>query len=217
MAHEEGDTPEDVFLEDLRSERSLRWVTEENARALSAVAGPGGDVESDPLFSKLRAIYDDKKKIPNVRLRGTFVYNFWQDDVHVKGIWRRTSMADFKTDEPTWETVLDVDALAKSEQKSWVWKGPSFLDYGPGDDEHRVDRCVVKLSDEGRDACEVREFDVVTKGSWEMWVTKRTTVLNAKNPSSCRAANPTFAGSIATRCGSGTTSGRVLCHRPGTR
>ena len=163
MAHEEGDTPEDVFLEDLRSERSLRWVTEENARALSAVAGPGGDVESDPLFSKLRAIYDDKKKIPNVRLRGNFVYNFWQDDVHVKGIWRRTSMADFKTDEPTWETVLDVDALAKSEQKSWVWKGPSFLDYGPGDDEHRVDRCVVKLSDEGRDACEVREFDVVTK------------------------------------------------------
>ena len=59
-------------------------------------------------------------------------------------------MDDFKTPEPTWETVLDVDALAKREGKSWVWKGPSFLDYGPGDDGTRVDRCVVKLSDGAR-------------------------------------------------------------------
>ena len=157
------DPPEDVFLEDLRGERSMEWVKAENERALAAIAGPTGKPEDDPMFAKLRAIYDDKKKIPNVRARGDFVYNFWQDEHHVKGIWRRTTMEDFKTPEPTWETVLDVDALAAREKKSWVWKGPSFLDYGPGDDDNRVDRCVVKLSDGGTDACTVREFDVVEK------------------------------------------------------
>ena len=158
-----SDAPDDVFLEDLRSERSMEWVKAENERALAAIAGPTGKPEDDPMFAKLRAIYDDKRKIPNVRLRGDFVYNFWQDEHHVKGIWRRTTMDDFKTPEPTWETVLDVDALAALEGKSWVWKGPQFLDYGPGPDRDRVDRCVVNLSDGGTDACTVREFDVVAK------------------------------------------------------
>ena len=163
MSTSASDAPEDVFLEDLRGERSMEWVKAENERALAAIAGPSGKPEDDPMFAKLRAIYDDKEKIPAVRLRGDFVYNFWQDEHHVKGIWRRTTMDDFKTPTPTWETVLDVDDLASKEGKSWVWKGPSFLDYGPGDDRFRVDRCVVKLSDGGTDACTVREFDVVTK------------------------------------------------------
>jgi len=154
-------TPADVFLEDLRSDESMAWVTAENARALASIVGPGKP-EDDPMYGRLRAIYDDKKKIPGIRLRGDFVYNFWQDEDHVKGIWRRTSMEDFKREEPEWETVLDVDALAKDEGKSWVWKGPNFLDYGPGQ-EKRKDRCVIKLSDGGTDACSVREFDVVTK------------------------------------------------------
>jgi len=141
------ETPEDVFLEDLRGERSMSWVESENARALASVVGPGV-VEDDPMYARLRAIYDDKNKIPSVRLRGSFVYNFWQDETHVKGIWRRTTMDDFKTSAPTWETVLDVDALAAEESVSWVWKGPVFLDYGPGQ-ETRKDRCVVKLSDGG--------------------------------------------------------------------
>jgi hypothetical protein len=113
----------------------MEWVKAENERALAAIAGPTGKPEDDPMFAKLRAIYDDKEKIPTVRLRGDFVYNFWQDEHHVKGIWRRTTIDDFKTPTPTWETVLDVDDLASKEGKSWVWKGPSFLDYGPGDDQ----------------------------------------------------------------------------------
>jgi prolyl oligopeptidase len=154
--------PEDVFLEDLRGERSMSWVESENARALASVVGPEKLVEDDPIYARLRSIYDDKNKIPSVRLRGSFVYNFWQDETHVKGIWRRTTMDDFKTSAPTWETVLDVDALAAEESVSWVWKGPVFLDYGPGQ-ETRKDRCVVKLSDGGTDACAIREFDVVRK------------------------------------------------------
>ena len=141
----------------------MEWVKAENERALAAIAGPTGKPEDDPMFAKLRAIYDDKRKIPNVRLRGDFVYNFWQDEHHVKGIWRRTTMDDFKTPEPTWETVLDVDALAAAAEEELGLERPQFLDYGPGDDADRVDRCVVNLSDGGTDACTVREFDVVAK------------------------------------------------------
>ena len=108
----------------------MSWVESENARALASVVGPGV-VEDDPMYARL-APSSDKNKIPSVRLRGSFVYNFWQDETHVKGVWRRT-MDDFKTSAPTWETVLDVDALAE-ESVSWVWKGPVFLTTArPGD------------------------------------------------------------------------------------
>jgi prolyl oligopeptidase len=109
----------------------MQWVAAENARALASIVGPGTP-EEDPMYARLRSIYDDKKKIPSVRVRGSYVYNFWQDADHVKGIWRRTTMEEFKQEHPSWETVLDVDALALAEGKSWVWKGPTFVDYGPG-------------------------------------------------------------------------------------
>ena len=184
----------------------MEWVKAENERALAAIAGPTGKPEDDPMFAKLRAIYDDKRKIPNVRLRGDFVYNFWQDEHHVKGIWRRTTMDDFKTPEPTWETVLDVDALAAAEGKSWVWKGPQFLDYGPGDDRDRVDRCVVNLSDGGTDACTVREFDVVAKA-----------FVDGPTPSCSRRGRTASAGSSATSRGSATISDKARCRPRGTR
>ena len=184
----------------------MEWVKAENERALAAIAGPTGKPEDDPMFAKLRAIYDDKKKIPNVRLRGDFVYNFWQDEHHVKGIWRRTTMDDFKTPEPTWETVLDVDALAAAEGKSWVWKGPQFLDYGPGDDADRVDRCVVNLSDGARTRAPCASSTSSPRRSW----TDRT-------PSCSRRGRTASAGSIATSRGSATISEPARCRPRGTR
>ena len=138
------------------------------------------------MYAKLRVIYDDKRKIPHVRLRGDFLYNFWQDEHHVKGIWRRTTMDDFKREEPTWETVVDVDALAAAEGKSWVWKGPNFLDYGVGQ-ERRKDRCVIKLSDGGTDAASCASSTSLRRSS----PTRNTC-------SSCRRGRTTFAGWTAT-------------------
>ncbi|MGZ8347987.1 MAG: prolyl oligopeptidase family serine peptidase, partial [Allosphingosinicella sp.] len=84
------------------------------------------------------------------------LYNFWQDADHVRGIVRRTTLASYRTDSPEWETVLDVDALAAAENANWVYQGMSCL---PPDER----RCLVFLSDGGRDANVVREFDVVEK------------------------------------------------------
>jgi prolyl oligopeptidase len=80
------------------------------------------------------------------------VYNFWQDAQHVRGLWRRTSLADYQRPAPAWTAVLDLDALAKSEAANWVWKG--------ADCEWRSERtCLLSLSDGGEDAVTVREFD----------------------------------------------------------
>jgi len=159
------ETPPDVdnnqYLEDLRSEKSLAWVSMQNERTLEKLFSDRS-VESEKLHAELLEVFDDKNRVPHVRVRGAFLYNFWQDATNVKGIWRRTTWEEYKKKEPNWETVLDIDALAKEEGKSWVYKGANFLCYGPGE-YHRADRCLISLSDGGTDACEVREFDVTEK------------------------------------------------------
>jgi hypothetical protein len=60
-------------------------------------------------------------------MRPDGLYNFWQDSDHVRGILRRTSLASYRTDDPAWETVLDVDALAAAEGKTWVYQGMHCL------------------------------------------------------------------------------------------
>ena len=87
-------------------------------------------------------------------------YNFWQDEVHVRGVWRRCTLAEYKKEVPAWEVVLDLDALSKAEGKTWVWAGSIVLDEGP---DTPTDRVLIKLSDGGADATHVRELDINTK------------------------------------------------------
>src|SRR5262249_44831624 len=112
--------------------------------------------EYKPIYERTLEILDSKEKIPEPELLGETVYNFWKDDVHERGIWRRTTIASYRTATPEWETVLDVDALAKAEGKSWVWHGATCL---PPANE----RCLVNLSPGGSDTHVVREFDTKTK------------------------------------------------------
>jgi len=90
-----------------------------------------------------------------VSLREGYAYNLWQDDTHQRGLWRRTKVADYKSGKPTWETLLDIDALVAKENEPWVYRGSVCL---PGSD-----RCLVALSKNNQDATEVREFSLATK------------------------------------------------------
>ncbi len=112
--------------------------------------------EYAPTYDKLLEIYDSKEKIPRISFMGPYVYNFWQDAEHVRGIWRRTSIDSYAAAEPAWETVLDLDALGAAEGENWVWKGADCL--WP-DNRH----CLVSLSRGGADATEKREFDTFAK------------------------------------------------------
>jgi prolyl oligopeptidase len=149
-----GTTMEDpyIWLEDVHGEKPLAWVKDQNAKSL-------GHLKADPAYQKnydfILKVLDAKDRIPMGGLDHGFVYNFWQDGEHPKGIWRRTTVADYQTPAPKWDVLIDVDALAASEKENWVWKGTSC---DPG---HK--RCLVHLSRGGGDAVVVREFDVAAK------------------------------------------------------
>jgi len=142
-----------LWLEDQRGARAMGWVTAENAKTT-------GVLEKDPRFASLYrdalAIAQASDRIPNARFIGGQLYNFWQDSAHVRGIWRRTTLASYRTASPQWTTVLDLDSLARAEKANWVWEGADCA-------EPAERRCLLTLSDGGEDAATIREFDLETR------------------------------------------------------
>ncbi len=142
-----------IWLEEARSEEALAWVENENALTLAAM-------EADPRFEALKAealaIFDSEDRIPYVSFRPDGLYNFWQDKENPKGLLRRTTLESYQSDEPEWETILDVDALAAAEGKEWVYQGSTCL-------PPALNKCMIALSDGGEDATIMREFDTSTK------------------------------------------------------
>ena len=142
-----------IWLEDVSGQRAMDWVEAHNAKSQAVL-------EADPryqqYYSEALAIAQAKDRVPTANFIGGQVYNFWQDEDHVRGIWRRTSVADYASGSPHWETVLDLDALAKAEKANWVWKGATCA-------RPAETRCLLNLSDGGEDAVTIREFDLPSK------------------------------------------------------
>jgi len=142
-----------LWLEDVHGEKALAWVEQQNARSLPVLKG---DPRYAALHEEALKIVNATDRIPTPSLIGTTVYNFWQDATNVRGLWRRTTPASYATPSPAWETVLDLDQLAKAEGKNWIWHGANCP-------PPNYRRCLVSLSDGGEDADTVREFDLPTK------------------------------------------------------
>jgi len=145
-----------LWLEEVEGEDALAWVKSQNARTLA-------DLQADPRYAGFEAealdALNSRERIAYGSVRSGLVYNFWQDDTHVRGLWRRTPVASYRTDSPEWETILDFDKLSADEGKNWVYKGANC--FAPkGSDEYK---CLVSLSDGGKDAVIQREFDLQTK------------------------------------------------------
>ncbi|MEO7029242.1 MAG: prolyl oligopeptidase family serine peptidase [Acidobacteriaceae bacterium] len=151
-AQQASTTDKYAWLENVSGDRSLSWVKAENARTAKVL-------EADPRFATYEAdalkVFEDPNRLATPRLRGDEVYNFWQDAQHVRGIFRKTSRADYLTAQPHWQTVIDYDALGKHDNVHWVSKGVQCL--YPGDQY-----CMVSLSVGGEDADTMREFDLKT-------------------------------------------------------
>lgn len=146
--------PDDPFLwlEDAHGARAMDWVGHENAKTLAVL-------EKDPRYPKLYGdalrIAQAKDRIPTPRFLAGAIYNFWQDADHVRGLWRRTTLSDYKTASPHWRTVFDLDAVSSAEHANWFSKGVECEEPGEG-------RCLIALSDGGEDAITLREFDLKT-------------------------------------------------------
>lgn len=142
-----------IWLEEVEGDRALAWVAERNAHSL-------GLLEADERFAALRDSalrdYNAQDKIAYGRLLGGSVHNFWQDEKNVRGIWRRASLRSYKSGEPRWINLMDLDQVAHDETENWVLKGRKCLppDFG---------RCLVELSRGGGDAVVTREYDAVMK------------------------------------------------------
>jgi len=150
-----ADEPADpyLWLEEVEGEKALAWVEERSAADTATLEAVPEFAEIHP---KLVEIFNSSDRIPSVVIRGAWLYNYWRDAEHVRGIWRRTFLNEYIKDEPAWETVLDLDALAEAEGENWVWKGANCLPL-----EYR--HCMISLSRGGSDAAVEREFDTVTK------------------------------------------------------
>jgi prolyl oligopeptidase len=140
-----------LWLEDITGDDALDWVRKHNEPTLSELGGDG--------FEQMRAealeVLDTEARIPYVRRRGDYLYNFWRDAANPRGLWRRTTLESYRTEEPDWDVVLDVDALAAADEENWVWAGAKVIE-----PDHTL--ALISLSRGGSDAAIVREFDMRT-------------------------------------------------------
>ena len=176
-----------LWLEDIEGAKALAWVKEHNeitARRLTARPEYAG------LYRDALAVLDSKSRIPDIDPHGEFLYNFWQDAEHPRGLYRRTTLAEFRRDNPKWETVLDVDDLGRREGKAWAFGGAVWR----REDQRR---CLIRLSPGGGDAVEVREFDPQTLA----FVADGFVLPTAKSSAAWRDADTLF---VATDFGPGT-------------
>lgn len=146
-----------LWLEDVDGERALDWVRERTARAEEELDADG---LSAVLEREILEILDAPDRIPGVTARGVHLYNVWADAEHERGLWRRTTLDSFRTDDPAWEVLLDVDALNEAEGEDWVWHGARLLRPADGEPYRRA---LVSLSHGGSDADTTREFDLETR------------------------------------------------------
>ena len=138
------------WLENVTDEKALDWVRTRNAKAEAQLQS---DPAYKPLYEDLLAILDSDARIPMVTKHGVYLYNFWRDKKNERGLWRRTTMQEYKQADPKWDVLLDLDKLSADENENWVWSGADMLrpDYT---------RCLVSLSRGGADADVTREFDL---------------------------------------------------------
>lgn len=141
------------YLEEIDSPKVKRFVEVENVLSIARL-------KTDPLFpiieQEILDVVTAKDKLPSIFFKDQQLYQFWQDQVHVRGQLRRISVADFNARKDNWEVVLDLDIISKAENKNWVWK--HFNCY-----KKNEKMCLIFLSNGGKDSITAREFNLSTK------------------------------------------------------
>jgi prolyl oligopeptidase len=151
---EDPDSPEDpyLWLEDVTAETALDWVRARNEPTQAEFC----DADFERMRAEALEVLDTDARIPYVRRRGDYLYNFWRDAANPRGLWRRTTLDSYRTDSPDWDVLIDVDELGRADDEKWVWAGASVI-------EPELTRALVNLSRGGSDAVIVREFDMLTR------------------------------------------------------
>ena len=137
------------WLESLQSPRVDAWVKTQNDRTFLALQQ---DHRFDGIKTELLKAATANDRLTYPALRWGWIYNYWADATHRKGLWRRSKPDLYEQGKPQWESLLDIDELSRKEGRNWVWQGATCLPHS--------ERCLIQLSDGGEDAFEAREFDL---------------------------------------------------------
>ncbi|HEY8573674.1 prolyl oligopeptidase family serine peptidase [Phenylobacterium sp.] len=138
-----------LWLEEVDGARAMQWVEGQNARSAAKLER---DPRYAPMLAQARAIFTAKDRIPTPHSRAGGIDNLWQDETNTHGLWRHTTEASYRKAAPAWRVLLDLDALSKAESRNWIWKGATCL-------KPAETTCLVRLSNGGGDAVDIREFD----------------------------------------------------------
>jgi len=141
-----------LWLEDVTADEALDWVRARNEPAKAEFC----DDEFERMRTEALEVLDTDARIPYVRRRGEHLYDFWRDATNPRGLWRRTTLDSYRTDNPEWDVLIDVDELGRVDDTNWVWGGATVI-------EPELTRALVSLSRGGSDAVVVREFDMATR------------------------------------------------------
>jgi len=141
-----------LWLEEVSGSEALDWVRARNEPTLAELC----DAQFERMRIEALEVLDTDARIPYVRRRGEYLYDFWRDATNPRGLWRRTTLDSYRTDSPDWEVLIDVDELGRGDGQKWVWAGASVIE-----PEHTL--ALINLSPGGSDAVVVREFDMLTR------------------------------------------------------
>jgi prolyl oligopeptidase len=141
-----------LWLEEPTDEAALNWVRQHNERTLAELDGERLQL----MRAEALGVMDADDRIPAVGRRGEYLYNFWRDADHRRGVWRRTTLESYRNEAPEWDVILDVDALAAAENENWVLAGIGLI-------YPESTRALIRLSRGGSDAAVLREFDMTTR------------------------------------------------------
>jgi prolyl oligopeptidase len=141
-----------LWLEEVSGEEALDWVRARNEPTLTEFC----DADFERMRTEALEVLDTDARIPYVRRRGEYLYDFWRDATNPRGLWRRTTLDSYRTDSPEWEVLIDVDELGRGDGQKWVWAGASVI-------EPELTLALINLSPGGSDAVVVREFDMLAR------------------------------------------------------
>ncbi len=174
-----------LWLEEVEGLDSLSWVEQQNKISLEHFKA--SDIFSSAYDKTLSILQNPKKITLPVVINGE-IHNLWTDEQHLRGLWRKCSLASYLAKTPEWQTVLDMDLLAQVEIKNWVLKSLQYhVVLSPN-----KQRMMVALSDGGKDATVWREFCLETNSfltdgfsSWEAksyveWLDDDTLLISTK-------------------------------------
>lgn len=141
------------YLEEIESPQVRRFVEVENVLSTARL-------KTDPLFpvieKEILDIVTAKDKLPMFFFLHGYLYQYWQDQIHVRGQLKRIAVADFNAKKDNWEVAFDLDKLAKAEGQNWVWKSLNCY-------KKDQTKCLFFLSNGGKDAITAREYDLNKK------------------------------------------------------